>query len=102
MVNPCRPPLPPNRPYYWPLNYLEHVKDSDPDAHVRVFKITIKTNSETHDAKFVNLFCFTFRNIVSNWCNNYMGNYLDCIFTKLQLDFCKTYRKVQNDEQIYL
>jgi hypothetical protein len=60
MVNPCRPPLPPNRPYCWPLNYPKYVKDSDPDAHVRVFKIAIKTNNETHDAKIINLFSFTF------------------------------------------
>jgi hypothetical protein len=39
---------------------------------------------------------------VSNWCNNYIGDYLDCIFVKLQLAFCKRYRKVQNDEQVYL
>jgi len=31
-----------------------------------------------------------------------MGDYLDCTFAKLQLAFCKRYRKVQNDEQVYL
>ncbi len=29
MMNLGRPPLPPNRPYHWPLNYLEYVKDID-------------------------------------------------------------------------
>jgi hypothetical protein len=59
MVNPGRLPLPPNIPYRWPLNYLEYVKDFDPYAHVRVFKIAIRANSEIDDAKIVNLFSFT-------------------------------------------
>jgi hypothetical protein len=50
MVNPSWPPLPPNKPYHQPLNYLEYVKDFDLDVHVRVFKVTIKVNSETNDA----------------------------------------------------
>jgi hypothetical protein len=31
-----------------------------------------------------------------------MGKYLDCTFAELLLAFCKKYRKVQNDEQVYL
>ncbi len=37
-----------------------------------------------------------------NQCNNYMGDYPKCIFAKLQLAFCKWFRPVQNDEQVYL
>jgi hypothetical protein len=64
MVNPCRLPLPPNRPYHQPLNYLECVKDFDLDVHVRVLKVAIRRNGETKDAKIVNLFSFTLRNII--------------------------------------
>jgi hypothetical protein len=53
MVNPSLPPLPSNRPYRRPLNYLEYVKDFDPDVHVRVFKATIRANSEIYDAKIL-------------------------------------------------
>jgi hypothetical protein len=81
MVNPNMPPLPPNRPYRRQLNYPKYVKDSNPNAHVKIFKATIKANSETNDGEIINLFSFTFRNIMSDWCNNYIGNYLDCIFT---------------------
>jgi len=49
MVNPGRPPLPPNRPYNWPIKYLEYVKDFDPNVHVKVFKVDIRTNGETKD-----------------------------------------------------
>jgi hypothetical protein len=53
MVNPSRPPLPPNIAYCLPFNYHEYVKDSDLDTHIRVFKCAIKTNNETNDAKLL-------------------------------------------------
>jgi hypothetical protein len=49
MVHPGMPPLPPNGPYRRPLNYLEYVKDFDPNAHVKIFKISIRVNSEIDD-----------------------------------------------------
>ncbi len=86
-MNPNMPPLPPNRPYCWPLNYPKYVKDSDLNVHVRMFKVTIRENSETYDVEIVNLFGFTLRDIVFNWCNNYMGEYPNYTFTKLKLLF---------------
>jgi len=65
-MNPNRSPLLPKRPYCWPLNYVEYAKDVDPNAHVKAFKVAIKTNGETNDAEIVNLFSFNFGNIVSN------------------------------------
>jgi hypothetical protein len=53
-------------------------------------------------ANNINFFCFTFRDIMSDWCNNYMRDYPNYIFVKLQLVFCKWYIKVHNDEQVYL
>jgi hypothetical protein len=46
MENLGRPPLPPNRPYHQPLNYLEYVKEFDLDVHVRVYKVAITANGE--------------------------------------------------------
>jgi hypothetical protein len=80
MMDPCRPPLPPNRPYRWPLNYPKYVKDSNLDAHDKVFKATVRTNGETEHAEIVNLFSFTLKDTMFNWCNNYMGTYPNCIF----------------------
>jgi hypothetical protein len=56
MVYPSRPPLPPNRPYCQPFNYLEYDKNSIPNVHVKVFKIAIRTNNETNDAKIVQFY----------------------------------------------
>jgi hypothetical protein len=75
MVNLSRPPLPPNMPYHLPFHYLEYVKDLDPDVHVGVFKVAIRANGEIEDAKIINLFSFTFKDIVFDRCNNYMGDY---------------------------
>jgi hypothetical protein len=65
------------------LNYLEYVKDSNPNAHVTVFKAAIRENGEIEDAKMVNLFIFTLKDIVSDYCNNYMGDYQNCTFVEL-------------------
>ncbi len=46
MVNPSRPPLPPNKPYHQPSNHPKYVKDSNPDVHFRIFKVVIRTNGE--------------------------------------------------------
>jgi len=83
MLNLGKPPLPPNRPYCQPFNYPKYVKDSNPNVHVRVFKATVKANGETEDVEIVNLFSFTLRDIMFDWRNNYMGDYLDYIFAKL-------------------
>jgi hypothetical protein len=98
MVNLGKPPLPPNKPYHWPLNYLECVKDSNLDVHARVFKVVIKANDETKYSKIVNVFSFTFKNIVFDWCNNYMGDYPNCTFAKLLLTFNKWFKILKNDE----
>jgi hypothetical protein len=75
------------------------VKDLNPDAHVKVLKVTIKVNGETKDTKIINLFSFTIGDIVFDYCNNYMGDY---IFAKLQLVLCKRFKTIQNDEQVYM
>jgi hypothetical protein len=93
-MNPNISPLLPKRPYCRPLNYLKYAKDVDPNVHVRVFKVVIRINGETSDVEIVNLFSFILRDIMSNWCNNYMGDYLDSAFVELQLTFCKRYIKV--------
>jgi hypothetical protein len=66
--------------YHWPLNYPKYVKDFDLDAHVRVFKVAIWTNGEFKDAKIVNMFSFTLKNIMYDWCNSYMGDYPNYTF----------------------
>jgi hypothetical protein len=56
MMNLGRPPLLPNRPYHQPFNYPNYVKESDPNVHVKVFKVAIGTNGEIEDVEIVNFF----------------------------------------------
>ncbi len=83
MVHLSRPSVPPSRPYHQPLNYPKYVKDFDPNVHVKVFKVAIKANNETNDVNFFNMFSFTLKDIICDWCNNYLGDYLDCTFAEL-------------------
>jgi hypothetical protein len=80
MVHPGRPPLSPSKPYCRPLNYPEYVKEFNPNTHVRVFKVAIRANSEMDDVKIVNLFSFTFRDIMSDYYNNYLEDYPNYTF----------------------
>jgi len=50
----------------WHSWLSEYVKDFGLDVHLRVFKATIRANGEIEDAKFVNMFSFTLKDIVSN------------------------------------
>ncbi len=59
------------------------MKDFDPNVHVKVFKVAIKTNGEIKNAKIGNIFSFTLKDTISNWCNNYMRNYLEYTFVEL-------------------
>jgi hypothetical protein len=42
------------------------VKDVDPNAHVRMFKVVIRANGEINDAEIINLFSFTLKDTMSN------------------------------------
>jgi hypothetical protein len=53
------------------------VKDSNLNAHVRIFKVANKVNGEKENLKIINLFSFILRDTMFDECNNYMGDYLD-------------------------
>jgi hypothetical protein len=59
------------------------VKDFDLNAHVKFFKATVRVNGEIEDANIVNLFSFTFKDIMFDWCNNYMGDSPNCTSIEL-------------------
>jgi hypothetical protein len=44
-----QPIIPYSRPFKRPLNYLEYKKVSNLDAHVRVFKASVKVNDKMVD-----------------------------------------------------
>jgi len=50
----------------------------------------------------VNLFCFTLKDVIPKWEENFMQSHPGCTFTKLEVVFYKCYQKVQKIEQVYM
>jgi integrase len=64
--------------------------------------VAIQANGEIKVVEIVNLFEFTLHYIILKWCNNYLNNYLGVKFEKLAKTLCKWFKKVQNDEHVYM
>jgi len=52
------------RPNKVALKYLNFEKDVDPNAHVKVFNSTIKTNVETSEEYIINAFSYTLKDTI--------------------------------------
>jgi hypothetical protein len=50
----------------------------------------------------MNLFCFTLRDAILEWGENFMQFHPSCTFLELEVAFCKCYHTIQNDEQVYM
>jgi hypothetical protein len=78
------------------------VKDTNPNAHIRVFKNAITANGETVEADIINLFGFTLRNNTLKWGENFVQNHLNYTFDELEQTFNKRFRIVKNDGKFYI
>jgi len=50
----------------------------------------------------MNLFCFTLRDVILEWAEDFMYSHLGCTFLELEIAICKQYHTIQNDEQVYM
>jgi hypothetical protein len=87
---------------YKKLQYLTYVKDTNLDAHIRVFKKAIKINGETMEANIINLFGFTLKDNIFEWGENHVQDQANCIFVKLEQTICKQFKTMKNDEEVYM
>ncbi len=71
------------------LKYPDFKKNVDVDVHVRMFNFAVKANVETFEENIINAFSYTLRDTTSNWCHNYMLEFLDYTFSELTQTFCK-------------
>jgi hypothetical protein len=76
---------------YMMLQYPTYVKDTDLDVHIKVFKVDI-----------INLFGFTFRDNIFEWGENYVQDHPNCTFEELEHAFCKRFKLVKNNEEVYM
>jgi hypothetical protein len=60
------------------------MKDINPDAHIKVFKKTIKANGETVEVNIINLFGFTLRCNISKWGEKFVQDHPNCTFDELE------------------
>jgi hypothetical protein len=63
---------------------IHHVKDTNHDPHVRMFKATIRSNGEMKHEYIINLSIFTLRDIISKWNQNYLIERSHYISAKLE------------------
>jgi hypothetical protein len=78
------------QPYKKPLNYLKYKKKLNVETCVPVFKATIIIG-KTMDEDIMNMFMFTLKGTFLNWCTNYLRDYPNYKFAKLEHAFCKRY-----------
>jgi len=69
--------LVPNSITKLPYKKLQYVKNTDPNAHIRVFKKAIKVNGETMEADIIDLFGFTLMDSIFEWGENYVQDLYD-------------------------
>ncbi len=69
---------------YRKLQYPTYVKDTNPNAHIRVFKKAIKTNGETMEDNIINMFSFTLR-------DNIFKFGLKILFKTIQTTYLKSW-----------
>jgi hypothetical protein len=75
------------------FKYPNFKKEVDPNAHVRVFNFIIKV-VKTFEEYIINAFNYMLRNIISDWCHNYMLEFLNYTFSELTYAFYKCHQKI--------
>lgn len=100
LVAPNLPPVAPTnrKSFLYPIYSVK----TNPDAHVYKFQKAIQVDGERNDPNIVNLFCFTLRDAISKWGENFMQYHPECTFAKLKVVFRKRYRKVQTNKHVYM
>ncbi len=54
------------------------------------------------EANIINLFGFTFKDIIFDQGENYVQVHPNCIFEELEQTFYKRFKIVKNDEEVYM
>ncbi len=69
---------------YKKLQYPTHVKNTNLDAHIKIFKKSIKANGEMMEANIVNLFRFTLKDSNFEWGENYVQDHPNYTIEELE------------------
>jgi hypothetical protein len=72
------------RPNRVAFRYPNFKKDVNLDVHVKVFNFVVKANAKTFEEYTINAFNYTLKDTTSNWCHNYMSEFLDYTFSNIK------------------
>jgi hypothetical protein len=75
------------------VNYPNYKKHADPNGHVRMFNFVVKVNVETFEKFIINAFNYTLKDMISDWCHNYMLKFPDYCFLELHMQFANVIKK---------
>ncbi len=84
------------------LQYPTYVKDTNFNAHIRVFKKAIKANGEIMEVDIINLFDFILKGNIFELGENYVENHPNYTFEELEQTFYTRFRIVKNDGEVYM
>jgi hypothetical protein len=76
------------------LNYPKYIKNSNPNAHVHVFKQAININNVTQEGTKIAYFQWTLWHMTLFGGDNFVNNHLDSTFGEFAQVFYRRYRKV--------
>jgi hypothetical protein len=65
-------------------------------------KCSLKANGEIVEVDIINLFGFTLKDNILEWGEIYVQNDRNYTFEKLKQTFCKRFKTVKNDEEVYM
>jgi hypothetical protein len=81
------------RPNKVAFRYPNFKKNVNLNVHVRVFNFVEKTNAKTFEEYTINAFTYTLRDTTSNWCHNYMSEFLNCTFFRAYISILQIFSK---------
>jgi hypothetical protein len=82
--------------------YPTYVKNTNLNVHIRILKKAIKANGEIMKVDIINLFGFTLRDNISKWGEKCVQDHPNYIFEELEQTFCKQFRTIKNNEEVYM
>jgi hypothetical protein len=54
------------------------------------------------EVDIINLFGFTFKDNILKWGESYVQDHTNCTFEELEQAYCKRFKTMKNDEEVYM
>ncbi len=78
---------PTNKLQHLNFQYPTYMKDTNFNAHIKVFKKAIRANREIMEPNIIDLFGFTLKDSILEWGKNFIQNHPNYTFKELEQAF---------------